>query len=166
MNKSAYAALAAAALTAGAWFALPGAAPAVPASLWRQSYAAPNGERQALAQWRGRPLVVNFWASWCPPCREEMPDFDRLRRQYRAHGVEFVGIALDTPENVAAFLRHNPVSYPILLGDAGAHALSRELGGMGLPHTLVLDRDGKITLNQRGRLAAAALDAALRPVAN
>lgn len=145
----------------------PAADPALDA-LWQQRFPNPEQQPQALAQWRGRPLVVNFWASWCVPCREEMPDFERLRARYRARGVEFVGIAIDRPENVAAFLQKTRVSYPILVGGGAAHRLSRELGNPhgGLPHTLVLDQNGKIVVNHLGRLGFDELDAILARVAN
>src|SRR5664279_1771691 len=70
-----------------------------------------DGKPQTISQWRGKTLVINFWATWCPPCREEMPAFSRLQTKYAANGVEFVGIALDTPDNVIAFLKQVPVSY-------------------------------------------------------
>lgn len=162
--KALFGLAAAAALAAGVWFALP--AKDDTASIWQARYATPAGAEVALERWRGQPLVINFWASWCPPCRAEMPDFDRLRLAWRAKGVEFVGIALDTPANTATFLEQHPVSYPIVVGDASASALSRQFGGRGLPHTLVLDRGGAVVLNHVGRLNPQALEAALRKVAN
>lgn len=167
MKPAGYVLLAlAAVLGAGTWLATRPDTPPALEVLWQQRWPDAGNRPQAFAQWRGRPLVVNFWASWCPPCREEMPDFDRLRREYRAHGVEFVGVAIDTPENVAAFLQENPVSYPILIGGGAGNTISRELGGNGLPHTLVIATDGKIALNHLGRLSAAQLGTALRGVAN
>lgn len=164
--KAAWAVAGVAALAAGVWFARP--APQDPAleALWAVAYPTPAGPVLALADLRGQPLVVNFWASWCTPCREEMPDFDALRQQYRARGVEFVGIALDSPANIAAFLAQHPVSYPVVIGDGAANKLSTSLGGRGLPHTVVLDAKGKIALNHVGRLPAAQLAAVLRTVAN
>jgi len=158
-------ALAAAALAAGVWLGQPSRSTAS-GGLWSLHYPDPQGKPQALSQWRGQPLVLNFWASWCPPCREEMPDFDRLRGTWHGRGVEFVGIALDTAQNTAEFLERHPVHYPIVVGDASASALSRNFGGNGLPHTVILDREGRVVLNHHGRLSAEALEAALRKVAN
>lgn len=158
-----------AALAAGMWFARGHYAPrsadaAALAALHQASYPDPQGRPQALSQWTGKLRVVNFWASWCAPCREEMPDFDDLARQYREQGVEFIGIAVDTQANVQAFLQNQPVSYPILIGEGGAHSLARALGNTSgaLPYTLVLDPEGQVVKQHLGRLPRATLDAILR----
>ena len=83
-----------------------------------------DGRPQPLAQWRGKVLVVNYWASWCKPCVDEMPALSRMNSHYAARGVQFVGIGLDDAEKLAAFVRTTPVSYPVLVaspaaGDAG-----------------------------------------------
>ena len=159
------------ALAAGAWQAQSRYAPQPPETravtgLWQLAYPDLQGRTQPLSQWRGQPLVLNFWASWCAPCREEMPDFDALRTEHRPHGVEFVGIAIDNAANVAQFLQQMPVGYPILIGEGAAHSLARALGNPSgaLPFTLVLDRDGQVVLTHLGRLPRATLDAALRKI--
>jgi thiol-disulfide isomerase/thioredoxin len=96
-------------------------------TLWQLQFADLRGQPQPLSQWRGKVLVLNFWASWCAPCREEMPDFDALRLKYQIRGVEFVGIAIDNEQNVAQFLQAMPVSYPILIGEG---PLSRWLASL------------------------------------
>ena len=161
--------LAVAALAAGAWLATARYAPQPPATsaesaLWQVDYPDLQGQPQTLSQWRGQVVVLNFWASWCAPCREEMPDFDILRAQYRPSGVEFIGIAIDNPASVAQFLRQRPVSYPILIGEGAAHSLARQLGNPSgaLPYTIVLDRDGHIALSHLGRLPRATLENVLR----
>jgi thiol-disulfide isomerase/thioredoxin len=162
--------LALAALAAGMWLAQTRYAPQAPAApsdaLWQLSFPDVRGQPQALSQWRGQVVVVNFWASWCAPCREEMPDFVELRTQHRAGGVEFVGIAIDNQANVARFLQRRPVNYPILVGEGAAHSLVRQLGNPSgaLPYTIVLDRDGTVALSHLGRLPRATLDAALRKI--
>jgi thiol-disulfide isomerase/thioredoxin len=160
---------AAVALAAGAWLAHQRYAPQTPpaetlAALWAMRFADLQGQPQPLSQWRGKVVVLNFWASWCAPCREEMPDFDALRRRFHARGVEFVGIAIDNETNVARFLQDMPVSYPILIGEGAALAVARQLGNTAgaLPYTLVIDRDGKIVLSRLGRLSYGELDASLR----
>ena len=158
------------AAVAGIWLALsryaPGTAPASAKAVWQSSFPDLQGRPQALAQWHGQVVVLNFWASWCAPCREEMPDFAELRSRYRASGVEFVGIAIDSPDRVAQFLQRQPVDYPILVGEGAAHDLARQLGNAGgaLPYTIVLDRDGKVALAHLGRLPRATLDATLRNI--
>jgi len=161
-------ALALAALAAGGWLAQTRYAPKAPdapmvAALWQFGFPDEQGNRQMLAQWRGQMLVLNFWASWCAPCREEIPDFVSLSAQYQPRGVEFVGIAIDNSTNVAQFLQRQPVNYPILIGEGAAHSLARQLGNPSgaLPYTIVLDRDGNIVLSHVGRLPRATLEAAL-----
>ena len=125
-----------------------------------------QGHDQPLSRWRGQVVVLNFWASWCAPCREEIPDFVALRSQFQPKGVEFVGIAIDNSANVAQFLQRLPVNYPILIGEGAAHSLSRRLGNPSgaLPYTVVLDRDGQIVLSHLGRLPRAMLEATLRKI--
>lgn len=156
------------ALAAGIWVAQARFAPRmpdgqIPAAFWQLSFPDAREHAQPLAQWRGDILVVNFWASWCAPCREEMPDFNDLRQQHRVKGIEIVGIAVDTPANVQNFIQQHPVSYPILIGEGGAHALARQLGNASgaLPYTIVLDRDGNVVLRHLGRLPRATLEATL-----
>lgn len=169
MNRVVWPALAlVAALGAGVWLSNARYAPHAPAepavdALWSLEFPDPASRPQALAQWRGQVVVLNFWASWCAPCREEMPDFVELRERHHARGVEFVGIAIDNAANVADFLQKQPVNYPILIGEGAAHSLARQLGDTSgaLPYTIVLDRDGKIALTHLGRLPADVLEAKL-----
>lgn len=120
-----------------------------------------EGRPQALAQWRGKVLVVNYWASWCAPCVEEMPAFSHLQRQYATRGVQFVGIGVDEVENLRKFVRNTPVAYPLLLGDA-AGTQAPDLQIKGLPYTLVIDRDGRIAGGRLGRFDEATLDRLLQ----
>jgi thiol-disulfide isomerase/thioredoxin len=119
-----------------------------------------DGKTQAIAQWQGKTLVINFWASWCPPCREEIPAFSRLQTKYAASGVQFVGIALDTADNVRDFLKHQPVSYPQLIADAEGSELTRQLGNtrLALPYTVVLGPAGEVRLVRLGRVSEQELD--------
>jgi len=159
------------ALAAGIWLAQTRYAPHAPlapavSALWQLGFPDVKGREQALSQWRGKVLVLNFWASWCAPCREEMPDFVDLRAQYQPKGAEFVGIAIDNPANVAQFLQQLPVNYPILVGGGSAHTLARQLGNPSgaLPYTIVFDRDGNVVLSHLGRLPRATLESALRKI--
>ena len=160
-----------AALAAGIWVAQARFSPQTPdapavAGLWEISFPDIEGRSQPLLQWRGQVVVLNFWASWCAPCREEMPDFDSLRAEYRPRGVEFVGLAIDNATSVTQFLHRHPVSYPILIGEGAAHSLARLLGNPSgaLPYTVVFDREGKIVLTHLGRLPRAALETTLRKI--
>ena len=171
MRKPLYVvALALAAVAAGVWLAQGRHAAQAPAAasdaLWQFSFPDVEGKPQALSQWRGQVVVLNFWASWCAPCREEMPDFAALQAQHRAEGVVFVGVAIDNSANVTQFLQRQPVDYPILIGEGAALALASQLGNPSgaLPYTVVLDRDGRVALRHLGRLPHATLDTALRKI--
>jgi thiol-disulfide isomerase/thioredoxin len=122
-------------------------------SLWRARFARPDGTDLALAVLRGSPLVVNFWATWCPPCIEEMPDLDRFAREFSAQGWRVVGLALDKPAAVRAFLSRSPVGYEIGIAGFEGTALARELGNAqgGLPFTVVVDRQGEIVQRRLGQ---------------
>lgn len=121
---------------------------------------------QPLTQWRGKVLVVNFWATWCAPCREEIPMFVKMQEKYRGQGVQFVGIAIDQPDKTAAFAREFGVNYPLLIGGFDVVDLSRNAGNQqrGLPFTLIFDRGGEIKTTQIGELKQEKLEASLRPL--
>ncbi len=117
-----------------------------------------DGRRQALDQWRGRVLVLNFWATWCAPCREEMPILSDLAEHYRGR-VQFVGIAADSAEKVRVFARTMPVSYALLAGGEEAIEPTKPLGNLPLavPFTIVLDHAGQPRAAALGRVSRAAL---------
>lgn len=121
-----------------------------------------------LAQWKGRPFVVNFWARWCAPCRKEMPDFVKARVRNRDRGVEMLGLALEEQGSaVRDFARAGGIDYPILLLKDDAMGLMSELGNtkLGLPFTLAVDRQGRIAYVKLGPMSAADMDAAFAAAA-
>ena len=122
-----------------------------------------DGKTQDFAQWRGKTLVINFWATWCPPCREEMPEFSRLQTKYAAKGVQFIGIALDTSVNVRNYSNQHPASYPLIVADADGAELTRKMGNssLALPYTVVIDSKDKPQLTRLGRISEQELDALL-----
>ena len=123
-----------------------------------------DGREQPLAQWRGKVLIVNFWATWCAPCREEMPQFIETQARDASKGLQFVGIAVDQVDKVREFVKEIRLNYPALIGGFGAIELSRALGNdlAALPFTIVLDRDGRVAHTQLGPLKPARLDTLLR----
>jgi len=113
-----------------------------------------NGKPQAVSQWQGKILVLNFWATWCPPCLQEMPEFVKWQQEFAENGVQFVGIALDEADTVSAYLQKTPVNYPILVaGDAGG-ALASQLGNVinAVPFTVIVDQQGRIVHRQPGEM--------------
>ena len=120
-----------------------------------------DGRPQTIAQWRGKVLVVNFWASWCSPCIEEMPVFSRLHERYASQGVQFVGIGVDDTEKMQSFVQARPVSYPLLATTPEISA-TPALQMNGLPLTLVIDRAGRLEMSRLGRLDEARLEPVLQ----
>ena len=153
-----------AALAAGVYFGMERAGtPASPAqagaALAGLALPDPAGKEQRLDQWRGKVVVVNFWATWCAPCREEMPEFIKAQQQHGAQGLQFVGIAVDQADKVEQFAKEIGLNYPTLIGGFGAMELSKSLGNklMALPFTVVLDRKGEVVHTQLGELKPAKL---------
>jgi thiol-disulfide isomerase/thioredoxin len=128
--------------------------------------ATPEGQVATLRQWQGKVLVVNFWATWCPPCREEMPEFSRVQEKLADKGVQFVGIGIDTPDNIINFQKTSPVSYPLLMGSYDILRLTTELGNRSsaLPFTVILDRQGRLAHTKTGKLSEAELEKLLPPL--
>jgi len=114
----------------------------------------PTGKQESLVQWKGKLLIVNFWATWCSPCREEMPEFVRAQKEFGGKGLQFVGIAVDEADKVRQFAADISLNYPALIGGYGAMELSRTLGNrvMALPFTVIVARDGSIAHTQLGPL--------------
>ena len=110
-----------------------------------------EGRPQALDQWRGKVLVLNFWATWCAPCREEIPILVKLQKKYGAQGLQFVGIAIDHAEKVGPYAAEMGMNFPILIGSFDAIELTRRLGNRAgaLPFTVIVTRDGRIASKWR-----------------
>lgn len=125
-----------------------------------------QGTAKTIEQWQGRVLVINFWATWCPPCREEVPLFVRLQEQYGARGLQFIGIALDQPGKVAEFAHEFRVNYPLLIAGMETMELMREAGNKAgvLPYTLIIDRKGNLVGREAGGLKEPRLMQILAPL--
>ena len=125
-----------------------------------------GGVGHSFEQWRGRVLVVNFWATWCAPCREEIPGFVRLQERHGERGLQFVGIAIDQPGKVADFAREFRINYPVLIGGPESLDLLRSAGNQQaiLPYTLVIDRTGKVAARQPGGVKEDRLEELLKPL--
>lgn len=124
-----------------------------------------NGKPQSVENWRGKVVVVNFWATWCAPCREEMPMLNTFSQRFGPHGVAVVGIALDQKIPVKNFAQQFSITYPLLVADNSALELMRTIGNKigALPFTVVLDRDGNITARLTGKITEQNLLDAVKP---
>ena len=123
-----------------------------PPGFWDRSFKTTTGAGLGLRAFEGRPLVINFWATWCPPCVREMPELDRFAREFGGRGWQVLGLAIDQSAAVEAFLQRRPVSFPIALGGNDGLTIIRELGNTsgGLPFTVVISAQGKLTSRKMG----------------
>jgi len=124
----------------------------------------PDGTSIKSGEWQGKVLVVNFWASWCPPCVEEMPTLDMLQKDFLQQNVLFVGIGIDSPSNIREFLNKTPVSYPIVIGGLEGSNLSKQLGNTSgaLPYTLIINSKGKAVYSKLGKISEDELRKAIK----
>lgn len=122
--------------------------------LWTLVLDRPEGGRLSFPALRGRPVLLNFWATWCPPCVREMPLLERFHREQGAGGWQVVGLAVDRTEAVREFLRRTAVTYPIGMASAEGTLLGRRLGNEagGLPFTVALNPDGRVAHRKLGAL--------------
>lgn len=166
-NYLVYAAIAIACGAAGVWASLKTAKPPAPAAagaaaapagpvaaLFQQKLKDGKGVEQALAQWQGKPLVVNFWATWCAPCVEEMPELSALQGEQAGKALQIIGIGIDSPANIAEFAEKHHIAYPVYVGGMSGTDLSRQLGNAhgGLPFTVLIGADGQVKKTYLGRL--------------
>jgi thiol-disulfide isomerase/thioredoxin len=130
-------------------------------SLWAQRFDQPSGGELAMGPLRGKPLVLNFWATWCAPCVKEMPMLDAFQREHQAQGWQVVGLAVDGPTPVREFLTKVPVAFPIGLAGFTGVDLAKSLGNErgGLPFTAVFDRQGAVSFRKLGTITPEDLSA-------
>ena len=119
-----------------------------------------EGRNQSLEQWQGKVLVVNFWATWCPPCIKEIPEFAAVSRRHADGPVQFVGISIDRLEAVRQFASDYDVPYPLLIGAPNTLEVARAFGNtaQALPFTVIVGRDGKISEVKLGTLSESDLE--------
>lgn len=127
-------------------------------------FATSTGQWQKLAAWKGKILVVNYWATWCPPCREEMPMFSALHKKYQANGVQFVGIGIDSVDKIREYQMSEKIAYPLLVGTLDAMRSSQGLGNtaQALPFTVLINRQGQLDTVKLGKFTEAELEARLQ----
>jgi peroxiredoxin len=143
---------------AGAWFGMHrqqlAAPPGASAVFYNSTLKDASGKPAALAQWKGKPLVVNFWATWCDPCVEEMPELSALQAELKPRNIQILGIGVDTASNIAAFADKYHIAYPVYVAGMEGSALSRKMGNSagGLPFTVLIGADGAVKKTWLGRL--------------
>ena len=143
----------------GGWFAWQRLAPE-PVSegatrlLYGQTLPDASGAPMDLAGLRGKTVVLNFWATWCPPCVDEMPELAELHREIESRNALVVGIGIDSPSNIKAFAEKGQYPYPLLVAGFGGTELSKQLGNQSgaLPYTVVIDGEGRVIERKLGRI--------------
>ena len=135
-------------------------------TLFAAKFSDVSGKPQAISQWKGKLIVVNFWATWCPPCREEMPELSRLQEQYQGLGLVVLGISTDELDKIREFVKENPVSYPLLSGEIDAMNVGQSLGNDKgvLPYTVIIKPDGNIAKTYFGLVNQTQLKEILLPL--
>lgn len=125
-----------------------------------------QGENQIVSQWLGNVIVVNFWATWCTPCREEIPEFIETQEKFRDQGLVFVGIAIDQADKVKMFSQEFGINYPVLVGSLNTWSLLEAAGNRqsALPYTVVINRSGEIVETYLGRVNQKKLEKAVIPL--
>lgn len=125
-----------------------------------------SGKSQPISRWQGKTLVINFWATWCPPCLKEIPEFIRLQHELAGENVQFIGIAIEELEPVRDYLKTIAINYPILIGGDAGISLARQLGNFigAIPFTVVVNAKGQISHQHPGELSREKLLEILTPL--
>jgi peroxiredoxin len=124
------------------------------AALMQVSMKDSAGQQRKMSEWQGKVLLLNFWATWCPPCVSEMPELVALQNEWAGKNLQVVGIGIDSPSNIREFAAKHQITYPLLLGGLEGTELSRQFGNQsgGLPFTLLIAPDGSVRQAYMGRL--------------
>lgn len=124
------------------------------AALFQQSLPDTQTTQQPMSQWRGKTLVVNFWATWCAPCVDEMPELSALQKEAAGKNIQIIGLGIDSASNIKDFSLKHHIAYPLYVAGIGGTELSRQFGNQagGLPFTVLISASGEIKKTYLGRL--------------
>lgn len=135
---------------------------------WLPSFSLPDlqGQSHAIDQWKGQVLIINFWATWCPPCLEEIPLLNELQAHYGDQGLQMIGIAVDDAEPVQNFMQHSQINYPVLIAGLSGTNLAMSLGNPAgvIPFSVIVDREGRIAATRAGTLDLTKIKTLLLPL--
>lgn len=114
-----------------------------------------SGKQHSISEWRGKILIINFWATWCPPCKKEIPEFVALQKQYGDQGLQFIGVAIDDKKSVGDFLSSTPINFPVLIAEDEGIALAHKLGDISgtVPFTIVVNAEDQIIHQHPGNFS-------------
>jgi thiol-disulfide isomerase/thioredoxin len=131
-----------------------GGGSAAEGALWEMRFESPTGDPVPMAAFRGRPLLLNFWATWCPPCIEELPLLNRFYQQNSGKSWQVLGIAVDQPSAVRKFLAKSPLGFPVAMAGFEGTDISRSLGNLAgaLPYSVVFDARSQVVYRKMGVL--------------
>jgi thiol-disulfide isomerase/thioredoxin len=135
-------------------------------NFWMQSFERPEGGTLLMQEFQGKPLLINFWATWCPPCIEELPLIDAFYNRNKSKSLQVIGLAVDQPSMVRRYLTQKPLSFPVGLAGFNGTELGRTLGNAQsvLPFSVIFDAKGRLLAQKAGKLDQADLDAWLKKV--
>ena len=125
-----------------------------------------SGQQRTVSEWQGKILIINFWATWCPPCKKEIPEFIKLQKQFAERGVQFIGIAIDDKEPVDEFLSFTNINFPVLIAPEEGVALAHKMGNLidAVPFTVVVDAQGQIIHRHQGEFSNEQILEIIKPI--
>ena len=124
-------------------------------AFWNLSFDTPDGQSLAISSFKGKPLLLNFWATWCPPCVEELPMLDNFYKTSQAANWQVLGLAVDQPSSVRKWLQAKPLAFPVAMAGLNGTELSKTLGNLSgsLPFTVVFSKSGEILVRRIGKVS-------------
>ena len=128
----------------------------------------PKGQQHALSEWQGKILILNFWATWCPPCLKEIPDFVELQTQYQDKNLQFIGIAIEEKQSLIEHPLYAQINYPVLIAGNGGVSLSKAWGNLAsiVPFSVVISPEGEIIHRQQGEFKREKILEIIQPLLN